>query len=393
MIVLPELSFSVYQQIVLSVLLISWIYQLYFYSRFLSVAIRRKRSEKKGKLKYAEAFPPVSVIICGRDATDLLSRFLPEVLTQDYPDYEVIVVNDGANEETDTLLRELKKTNPHLKSTFVPSGTTNISTKKLALSLGIKAASHDWLVFTDADCLPESRYWLRTLARNFVPGVEIVLGYGAYLTQKGMLNRMITYDTLFIALQYLGFARAGKPYMGVGRNLAYHKSVFFRNNGFSSNLHLPSGDDDLFVNRAANKSNTRIESSMNSITWSEPNTSLRAWLYQKQRHLSVSSHYSQKSKLWMLGEPLSRALFYISCLVAMASFAIAQQWWMLSIPGAFFLLRFIVQMAVINKSSRLYSDRIYGFDMLVFDLFLPLVTLYLMTIGRIGKKARYSAWK
>lgn len=393
MIVLPELSFSVYQQIVLSVLLISWIYQLYFYSRFLSVAIRRKRSEKKGKLKYAEAFPPVSVIICGRDATDLLSRFLPEVLTQDYPDYEVIVVNDGANEETDTLLRELKKTNPHLKSTFVPSGTTNISTKKLALSLGIKAASHDWLVFTDADCLPESRYWLRTLARNFVPGVEIVLGYGAYLTQKGMLNRMITYDTLFIALQYLGFARAGKPYMGVGRNLAYHKSVFFRNNGFSSNLHLPSGDDDLFVNRAANKSNTRIESSMNSITWSEPNTSLRAWLYQKQRHLSVSSHYSQKSKLWMLGEPLSRALFYISCLVAMASFAIAQQWWMLSIPGAFFLLRFIVQMAVINKSSRLYSDRIYGFDMLVFDLFLPLVTLYLMTIGSIGKKARYSAWK
>jgi len=393
MIVLPELSFSVYQQIVLSVLLISWIYQLYFYSRFLSVAIRRKRSEKKGKLKYAEAFPPVSVIICGRDATDLLSRFLPEVLTQDYPDYEVIVVNDGANEETDTLLRELKKTNPHLKSTFVPSGTTNISTKKLALSLGIKAASHDWLVFTDADCLPESRYWLRTLARNFVPGVEIVLGYGAYLTQKGMLNRMITYDTLFIALQYLGFARAGKPYMGVGRNLAYHKSVFFRNNGFSSNLHLPSGDDDLFVNRAANKSNTRIESSMNSITWSEPNTSLRAWLYQKQRHLSVSSHYSQKSKLWMLGEPLSRALFYISWLVAMTSFAIAQQWWMLSIPGAFFLLRFIVQMAVINKSSRLYSDRIYGFDMLVFDLFLPLVTLYLMTIGRIGKKARYSAWK
>lgn len=393
MIVLPELPFSADQQILLSVLLLSWIYQLYFYIRFLSVAFRRKRSEKKGKIQYSEILPPVSVIICGRDATDLLNRFLPEVLTQDYPNYEVIVVNDGANEDTDTLLRELKKTYPHLKSTFVPSGTTNISTKKLALSLGIKAASYDWLVFTDADCLPESKDWLRTMARNFVPGVEIVLGYGAYLTQKGWLNRMITYDTLFIALQYLGFAKAGKPYMGVGRNLAYHKSVFFRNNGFSSNLHLPSGDDDLFVNRAANKSNTRIESKLDSITWSEPNTTLRAWLYQKQRHLSVSSHYTTKSKVSLLFEPLTRALFYFSWLVAMVTFTIAQQWWMLSIPGALFLVRFLVQLVVINKSSRLYSSRFYTFDILVFDLFLPLVTLYLMTIGRLGKKARYSAWK
>lgn len=393
MISLPEIHFSVFQLIVLSVLLIAWIHQVFYYSRYLSVALRRQRSEKKGKIQYTDALPPVSVVICGRDSTDLLNRFLPEVLTQDYPDYEVIVVNDGANEETDTLLRELKKNYPHLKSTFVPQGTTNISTKKLALSLGIKAASHDWLLFTDADCLPESKQWIRTIARNFVPGVEIVLGYGAYLSQKGWLNRMITYDTLFIALQYLGFARAGMPYMGVGRNLAYHKTVFFRNNGFSSNLHLPSGDDDLFVNRAANGSNTRIESALNSITWSEPNTSLRAWLYQKQRHLSVSSHYTLKSKVSLLGEPLSRAFFYLTWLVAMGSFLLTHQWWLLSIPGGLFLLRLFVQFMVINKSSRLFSDRTYTLDLTVFDLFLPLVTLYLMTIGRVSKKARYTAWK
>ena len=208
MISFPEIHFSVFEGVVVTALLIAWIYQLYFYSRYLTVALRRRRSEKKGKITYSESLPPVSVIICGRDATDLLSRFLPEVLTQDYPDYEVIVVNDGANEDTETLLRELKKSHPHLKSTFVPHGTTNISTKKLALSLGIKAASHDWLLFTDADCLPESRQWIRSMARNFVPGVEIVLGYGAYLTQKGLLNRMITYDTLFIGLQYLEIGRA-----------------------------------------------------------------------------------------------------------------------------------------------------------------------------------------
>jgi len=393
MIQLPEIDFSVYQLIILTVFLIASIYQVYYYSRYLSAALRRKRLEKKGKITYTDSLPPVSVIISARDATELLKRFLPDVLTQDYPHYEVIVVNDGASEETETLLRGLKKEFPHLKSTFVPHGTTNISTKKLALSLGIKAATHDWLLFTDADCLPESKLWIRSMARNFVPGVEIVLGYGAYLTQKGMLNRMITFDTLFIALQYLGFAKAGRPYMGVGRNMAYHKSVFFRNNGFASSLHLPSGDDDLFVNRAANRHNTRIETAFNSITWSEPNTSLRAWLYQKERHLSVSVFYSLKSKLSLICEPFSRVLLYVTFLLTLISFVIGQQWILLSVPLSVFFIRFIVQLVVINKSSAMYSDRRYGFDILLFDIYLPTISFFLMVVGKMGKKARYSAWK
>ena len=142
---LKDLDFSVYQLVLLLVLMLAWVHQLYFYSRYMTVVLRRSKAERKGKITYTEAFQPVSVVICARESTELLQKFLPEVLNQEYPHYEVIVVNDGANEETEFLLRDLKMVYPHLRSTFVPNGTTNISTKKLALTLGIKAARYDWL--------------------------------------------------------------------------------------------------------------------------------------------------------------------------------------------------------------------------------------------------------
>lgn len=393
MIQLPTSVFSFIELIVLALLAYAWIYQLYFYLRYLTIAKRRQKAERKGKIKYAECKPPVSVIICARDATEMLKQNLPSVLNQNYPEFEVIVVNDGNDELTEILLRELKHNYPQLRSTFVPHGTTNISTKKLALTLGIKAARFDWLLFTDADCTPGSDSWIDLMMRNATQGTEIILGYGAYRTEKGLLNRMITYDTLFIALQYLGFAHAGKPYMGVGRNLAYHKSVFQRNNGFVPTLNLPSGDDDLFVNRAATRYNTRIEVAPGSITWSESKKSLHAWLYQKERHLSVSTNYTTRSKFALLGEPFSRGLFYSAWIAAGSILTINKSWIVLAIVVLLFLIRLIIQLIVINKSSTVYSNRRYSLDLLMFDIYLPLVSASHLLFGRMGKKARYMAWQ
>lgn len=384
---------SVYPVILLSVLAVAWLYQLYFYSRYLTVAIRRKRADAKGRLTFVESFPPVSVVICARDATDSLQKFLPEVLMQDYPDFEVIVVNDGANEATEFLLRELKHSYPRLRSSFVPHGTTNISTKKLALTLGIKASRYDWLLFTDADCIPENENWIRTMMRNATDGAEIIVGYGAYLNQKGMLNRLISYDTLFSALHYLGYANAGNPFRGVGRNVALNKGLFYRNNGFIPNLNLRTGDDDLFINRTATKFNTRIETVLESITWSEPKTSLRSWMYQKEESLSVTSHYTSKGKLLLSLEPISRGVFYLSTLSLLAITLLHQEWIVAGIVGVAGLLRFVLQMIVVNKSSALYSERRFSFDIILFDIYLPLVTLKLLVLGRITRKARYQPWQ
>lgn len=375
------------------VLLLTFFFQVLFYLIHMRVVLRNDRLARKGKLEYSKEQPPVSVIICARDETENLRKHLPEVLKQDYPNYEVIVVNDGGNEETEILLRDMKLDYPHLRSTFVPDGTTNISTKKLALTLGIKAARHEWLLFTDADCVPESTGWIAAMARNFLPGTDFVLGYGAYIEDKGFLSKLITYDTLFLGLQFLGFARKGLPYMGVGRNLAYRKSVFFERKGFASTLHLRSGDDDLMVNHAARKSNTRIETSKESITWSVQKTNLRSWLYQKERHLSVSVFYRSITKAALFIEPFTRGLFYLTSIAMFVWGALNLNYVFPAIALLLLLLRYLIQLLVLNKSSKYFGGRTYRLSLLLLDMILPLITLHIFIFGRMGKKSAKLNWK
>lgn len=382
-------SFSLIELIGFGSLFVAFIYQLYFYFRYLNGILRLRTRIKKNKIPFLTEQLPVSVIICAKDESNNLRKFLPFILQQDYPDFEVIVINDGSTDETETLLRDLSKDNPRLKTTFVPVGANNRSTKKLGLTLGIKAAKNELLLFTDADCMPEDKFWIARMARNFTPETEFVLGYGAYFNKKGFLNRLITYDTLFIALQYMGMAAARKPYMGIGRNMAYRKETFFAQKGFASTLHLSSGDDDLLVNKASNAGNTRVEIAPDSITWSEPNKTYRDWFYQKERHLSVSSYYKSSSKFRLLFEPLSRGLFYLAFILVLVFGNIITQ----IAAGVLFLFRFIVQLSIINSSAKHFGERKFIFTLPILDIFLPLVSLYILTFGRMFSKGKTVRWK
>ncbi|MDD4969357.1 MAG: glycosyltransferase [Paludibacter sp.] len=382
-------SFSLIELIAFGILCVAFFYQLYFYLRYVNGVLRLRSKTNKGKVSFLAEQPPVSVIICAKDEADNLRQFLPFVLQQEYPDFEVIVINDGSTDETEGLLNDLSVEYPNLRTTFVPVGARNLSTKKLGLTLGIKAAKNELLLFTDADCMPEDNTWIARMARNFTPETDFILGYGAYLNKKGFLNRLITYDTLFIALQYMGMALARKPYMGVGRNLAYRKETFFTNKGFASNLKLISGDDDLFVNKASNKNNTKVEIAPDSITWSEPNKSFSSWFYQKERHLSVSSYYKASSKFRLSLEPMTRGLFYLSLILTLVVGNLITM-----IAGAvLFVARLILQMVIVNKSSTHFGERKYLFTLPVFDIFLPLVSLYILTVGRITSRGKSVRWK
>ena len=191
---------------------------------------------------------PVSVIICAKNEEANLRENLPLIMEQDYPEFEVLVVNDASTDGTEELLRDMKLRYPHLNTTSIVENVHIRQGKKLALTIGIKGATYDWVVLTDADCKPAGRKWLHTMQSNFSRDCHIVLGIGKYDRKKGLLNILIRFDTLYTALQYTGFAMAGHPYMGVGRNLAYRKSLFFNNKGFASHYELESGDDDLFIN-------------------------------------------------------------------------------------------------------------------------------------------------
>lgn len=259
----------------------------------------------------AEGQPPVSVVICARNEYDNLEKNLPSILNQDYPDYEVVVVNDGSDDESDLLLHELKSADKKLKIINLQKDLNFFTGKKFPLALGIRCAKYPIVVLTDADCIPEGPKWLSQIASSFDAKTELVLGYGPLRKKPGFLNKIIRYDTFFVALQYLSFALIRKPYMGVGRNLAYRSDLFFRNKGFTSHYHIPTGDDDLFVNKVATSKNTRICIQQESWMTSEPKETTGDWFRQKKRHMVAGKYYNSRSKFFLGLFGISQLAFYI----------------------------------------------------------------------------------
>lgn len=367
----------------LAVVLVAMVYQVYFYFRYIKKGGAISTPQPKTN---NEELPPVSVIVCARNEYNNLQEYLPILLSQDYPTYEVIIVDDSSEDDTEFLLERLKHQYVHLYHTFVPRGARVLSSKKLALTIGLKAAHHEHILLTDADCRPESKYWIREMMQGFANAdTEIVLGFSPYFEKKGLLNHLITYDTLFTGLQYTGMARAGFPYMGVGRNLAYKRSTFFDMGGFKGLLNNQAGDDDLFVNRVATKKNTSVVCTRDSLIWSAPKTTWHEWLHQKRRHLSVSPQYNLKSKCRLTIEPISRALFYAGII---ASF-IWGGWMVAAIAATLLVLRWIMQMVIINISAHRLGIRKVGMGLFLYDILLPLITLYIIATQRITKKPLY----
>ncbi|MFN4285946.1 MAG: glycosyltransferase [Lacibacter sp.] len=289
---------------------------------------------------------PVSVIICARDEAQNLADNLPAVLQQQYSStYEVVAVNDNSYDDSKYVLEYLSKPFRHLRPIELRQEARLIHGKKFPLSMGIKEARYELLLLTDADCQPASPHWVQLMQHAFTPGKEIVLGYGAYYKTGGLLNKLIRFETFLTALQYFSYALAGLPYMGVGRNLAYKKELFFRNKGFAQHNQLPGGDDDLFINRVANRHNTAVMLHPDAFTFSHAKTSWRAWRQQKARHYTTSRHYKPLHK-WLLGMYAATHFLFYPLLVVSAIFF---NWWM-SLSA--YALRLLVQGIIYYRSMR-----------------------------------------
>lgn len=363
-------------------LLLMFMAQVYWYSRYLAAPARKMRhnGERLAVNGEREETPGVSVVLCAHNECFNLSQYLQALLTQDYPEYEVIVVDDGSEDDTRAVVEWYMAHDKRIHLTFVPYGARVGSTKKLALTLAAKAAQYDYLLLTDADCVPESKHWIRQMMAGFREGTEIVLGFGPYFSEHSHINRLVQFDTLFNGLHYLGAALCGHPYMGVGRNLAYRKSLFFESGGFTHLMTNRAGDDDLFVNHVATKENTAVVLHREALTWSPAKKSLKEWLVQKRRHLSVSPAYKQETKLRLGFEPMTRGLFYLLVIAVVVWF----QWSVISLAAiGLFLVRWILQTAILNVSSRRMGlARLNPFSILWFDIVLPLVNLWMLIIPK-----------
>lgn len=269
---------------------------------------------------------PVSVIVCAKNESENLSKNLIYLLNQKYHEFEVIVVNDRSRDDSDEILNAFAKTHNNFRWINIDFASKVSSGKKFALTIGIKGAKYDRVLLTDADCIPVSENWIEEMSKGFSEQPNIVIGYSPYDRAPGFLNRLIRYDSTFNGMQYLSFAKSGVPYMGVGRNMGYHKDLFFGVNGFKSHYSLSSGDDDLFVQEAAKRENTTAIITPDSMIKTQPKTSWKAWLNQKSRHLTTAVKYKVFHKLLLGIYPLS----YIMLLICFALLLFSKDWWIIS---------------------------------------------------------------
>ncbi len=290
--------------------------------------------------------PPLSVIICARNEKDKLANYLPIVLNQDYPNYEVVLMNDCSWDGTKDFLKEFALDYPKLKVHHLEEENLYKHDKKFPLTLAIKAAENEILVFTDADCYPKTKNWLTHMVNQFQSQqTELIVGYGAYQKQSGVLNKLIRFDTFISALLYFSRGINGNLYMGTGRNMAYLRSLFFKNKGFASHNHISSGDDDLFINRVVTKTNFKVQVNSESHTVSVPKTNIIAWFNQKRRHVTTSKYYKLSSKFYLSSYFGALALFYISVI---GLFFMSSK--LIYVPIALLLVKTLIQLISFSKN-------------------------------------------
>lgn len=342
--------------------------QLFYYLYFFTGLVFYKKKERGNTQTH-----PVSVIICARDEADNLIRNLPGSLVQDYPTtHEVIVVNDNSHDDSKYILEEYKRRYKQLQILELKQEAKFIQGKKFPLSMGIKAAKYEIVLLTDADCVPASEHWIAKMQAEYGDDIEIVLGYGALHKKKGFFNQLVRWETFHSALQYLSYSRRGLTYMGVGRNLSYKKSVFYRHKGFTSHNHLPGGDDDLFINKASTKINTAISLDKDTFTLSEAPKNMGQWIRQKRRHYTTSKYYKGIHKFFLGLYSFTHFMYYP---LLATSFLFFDWRFVLGVFG----LRFLVQIFIFYKSTKRLNEKDLFPLFLLFDFIMFFYYLFFAT--------------
>lgn len=314
------------------------------------------------KIKPSPALNGISIIICARNAAVQLQQFLPKILAQKNLLFEVIVVNDHSTDNSEQIILDFQNNYPNLH--LINESNTELPGKKKALSTGILAAKYEFLLLTDADCFPSSIFWAKSMANLFTEKDQVILGFSPYIREKSLINYFIRFETVYTATQYLSFALAGAPYMGVGRNLAYAKSLFLTNKGFENHLHLASGDDDLFVNQVANHKNTRINLDPASFMYSIPKKSWKSYYYQKRRHLTTATSYRPVHQVLLALLAASHLWHYLGGLIL---FAVSPQ----SLPLIF--TSYLVRIGVVSFMYWRISGKLEQSDL---RFWIPLLDIF-----------------
>jgi cellulose synthase/poly-beta-1,6-N-acetylglucosamine synthase-like glycosyltransferase len=359
-------------------------YQLYFFT-----ALNKKRLNQIIKTD----FVPVSVIIAARNGKDLLEKNLPSILNQNYPNFEVIVVNDCSYDKTKDWIEKLQKTETKLKLVNLEIDEKFQKGKKFALTMGIKAAANELLLFTDADCAPQSDSWIQKMV-SAKGNKQMVLGFSPHQKKVRWWHFFIHFETYYTAIQFFSFSIRKMPYMGVGRNMMYEKSLFFKHKGFASHQHVLSGDDDLFVQEAATSKNTAVCLNPDSFVETMPPLSFKKWVHQKLRHHSTSKLYQFKFKFLLGLSALNHIVFTFIGIFLLLYFSLNSTfhfsdvsviWWL----SGFLIIKYIIQGIVLFPSAKHFQFRPAVWLAPVYDI---LFALYLIIFSGLNIFYKVHSW-
>lgn len=375
---LHSISASPIGWLIISVAIVGFIAQLYYHWGIFAKAVQVNQPVNS-------TLEPVSVIVSARNEERNLIELVPEIMEQDYPKFELIVINDSSWDDTMSVLKAFTLRYDNLHIVTIDEEKQHMQGKKFAVTLGIKAAKYDRILLTDADCRPQSKLWIRSMTQAMTDRKQVVLGYSPYRSQPGWLNKLIRFDTLGIGAFYLGMGQIGRPYMGVGRNLAYDKELFFKVGGFKNHFRLASGDDDLFINQVSNEHNTLVVSNPESQTISIPKTSWGHWFTQKRRHFTTSPFYKPVQK-WTLG------MWSFSWLCLILSI-VSGIWYPSTLPatgGIFFLRQLSYMIALNHLCSRLRERKDIVWLALPLEFQLHCTNVFLAIVNLIRKPQKWN---
>lgn len=326
---------------------------------------------------------PISIVISAKDEAHNLIKTLPLIAGQNYPNFEVVVVNDNSTDDTEFVIKDCINRFPNIRLVNLNSSVTNIHGKKFPLSIGIKAAAYENILLTDADCIPTSDQWLMKMARHYTGKKQMVIGYSTFHKKVGLLNGMIHYDILHSAIQYFSYYLAKMPFMGVGRNLSYTKSLFFDNKGFTSQYHLPYGDDVLFVNKVADYKICAIEYSPDAQTITRPKSHIKSWVTIKSYRNKAMKLFKPKHRFLLSVYNILMPLVYI--FFGLSLYLSLHQPIYLIIVCSLMFVKYVVQYLVFGLSAKKLNEKGITPFILFYDIIFSIINPIIFVISSLSK--------
>lgn len=332
--------------IILSIYLLATGINLFFWV-FLFSRVAFHRDQKMHVT--AARSPLVSLVICFRNEAENIRKNLHRFLNQTYRSYEIVLVNDNSTDDTAICLKQFQESNPYFRIKIIHNYHKKYPGKKEALQLGIEAAGGEWILVTDADCRPADEKWIENMvARLKDERTELILGYSPYQRERGLLNKFIRFEAIYTATQYLSFAMAGVPYMGVGRNLMFRKSAFKRVSGFQRHLAIASGDDDLLVNEMATAQNTVVCLDEKTFVYSDSKKTWKDYYTQKARHFTTGRFYRWQHQ-FLLGALSASHLIHYTGGILLAC---------MKVSTIFVFLSFVLRISVVTVLLGLIAKKL-----------------------------------